>query len=351
MSENLVNPYFQSCINGHRPKRPPVWFMRQAGRYQASYQKIREKHSFVQLCKQPELATQVALSPIKEFGFDVAILFSDILFPLEALGMNLEYNPGPVFEKPLTRKLYKDMPPASEAVKKMQFQEDALRQTRETLNDWTLKRGEDQGKSLIGFVGGPWTLFSYATRQEKNLSIFSPEAYEFFLEFYQNTLMPFLEKNIQMQQGTGAEVVMIFDTVAGRLPYSVFEQYREQVGKLARYFPKNLMYFCKDASLDHYKELEKDPWLGFGFDANFCFREVFESFPSHLVQGNFDNRILQQARGKEFQSSVNNYLQEQKRYLNETEAVWICGLGHGVLPQTPEENIRYFMQQFLKIFS
>src|SRR5262245_5532124 len=75
--------------------RPPLWFMRQAGRYHSHYQKLKEKHSFIELCKVPELACEVTMGPIRDFDFDAAILFSDLLFPLEVMGMGLSYDPAP----------------------------------------------------------------------------------------------------------------------------------------------------------------------------------------------------------------------------------------------------------------
>ena len=91
----MTNQRFRKALQGEPQKIPPIWFMRQAGRYHRHYQSLRKVHSFKELCKNPKLAAQVALGPIEDFDFDVAILFSDILFPLEALGMGLEYNPGP----------------------------------------------------------------------------------------------------------------------------------------------------------------------------------------------------------------------------------------------------------------
>ena len=94
MSNNL----FLNAINRVDQVTPPIWFMRQAGRYHSHYQKLKEKYTFEQLCKIPELASEVACGPIKEFDFDVSILFSDILFPLEGLGLPLEFKPGPIFD-------------------------------------------------------------------------------------------------------------------------------------------------------------------------------------------------------------------------------------------------------------
>src|SRR5450631_2946385 len=91
MTESLL----KRALARRNPGRPPVWFMRQAGRYHRHYQRLRAQHEFMDLCKRPELAVEVTLGPIEDFGFDAAILFSDLLFPLQAMGMGLRYDPGP----------------------------------------------------------------------------------------------------------------------------------------------------------------------------------------------------------------------------------------------------------------
>src|SRR6202049_1335582 len=91
----VTESLLQRALARRNPGRPPVWFMRQAGRYHRHYQRLRARHDFIDLCKRPELAVEVTLGPIEEFGFDAAILFSDLLFPLEAMGMGLRYEPGP----------------------------------------------------------------------------------------------------------------------------------------------------------------------------------------------------------------------------------------------------------------
>ena len=92
---SALSPLLQQALARRNPGRPPVWFMRQAGRYHRHYQRLRARHEFIDLCKRPELAVEVTLGPIEDFGFDAAILFSDLLFPLEAMGMGLRYEPGP----------------------------------------------------------------------------------------------------------------------------------------------------------------------------------------------------------------------------------------------------------------
>ena len=98
----MRNSRFQNALNRVPQEIPPIWFMRQAGRYHDHYQNLKKSHTFVELCKIPALSAQTALGPIEEFDFDVAILFSDILFPLESLGMDLIYDPGPIFKEHLS---------------------------------------------------------------------------------------------------------------------------------------------------------------------------------------------------------------------------------------------------------
>tara|TARA_S200000501_G_scaffold46439_1_gene37501 strand:+ start:500 stop:871 length:372 start_codon:yes stop_codon:yes gene_type:complete len=93
----MTNSLFQNSLKRKTQKTPPIWFMRQAGRYHSHYRKLKEKYSFEDLCKTPDLAAEVAFGPIKEFDYDIAILFSDILFVLEGLGLELKFDPGPKF--------------------------------------------------------------------------------------------------------------------------------------------------------------------------------------------------------------------------------------------------------------
>ena len=93
----MSNSRFINALNRKAQSTPPIWFMRQAGRYHSHYQNLKKSYTFEELCKTPKLAAETAMGPMEEFDFDVAILFSDILFPLESLGMDLTYNPGPIF--------------------------------------------------------------------------------------------------------------------------------------------------------------------------------------------------------------------------------------------------------------
>ena len=101
----MGNNKFYNALNKIPQSTPPIWFMRQAGRYHSHYQQLKLKYTFEELCKNAELAAEVACGPVEEFDFDVAILFSDILFVLEGLGLELKFKPGPIFKEELNHKL------------------------------------------------------------------------------------------------------------------------------------------------------------------------------------------------------------------------------------------------------
>src|SRR3979409_1743046 len=154
VKERVGSARFQNALARREQSTPPIWLMRQAGRYHRHYQALRQKHSFIDLCKRPELAAEVAMGPVTDFDFDAAILFSDLLFPLEALGMGLEYTDrGPRLGWNLNEKSFARLRSIDDAWPNLLFQGEAVRATRDRLTD---------DRSLIGFVGGPWTLFVYA---------------------------------------------------------------------------------------------------------------------------------------------------------------------------------------------
>ena len=140
----IGNARFQNALARRAQSVPPIWLMRQAGRYHQHYQALRQKHSFMDLCKKAELAAEVALGPVQDFDFDAAILFSDLLFPLAALGMGLDYTDrGPQLEWKLNPETFSQLRAVEDAWPHLQFQGEAMRATRERLpND----------RSLIGFV-------------------------------------------------------------------------------------------------------------------------------------------------------------------------------------------------------
>ena len=171
----MRNSRFQNALNRVPQEIPPIWFMRQAGRYHDHYQNLKKSHSFVELCKSPALSAKTALGPIEEFDFDVAILFSDILFPLESLGMNLIYDPGPIFKEHLSEENVSRILNNKDPISSLEFQGEAIERTLDLLPD---------DKSMIGFIGGPWTLLSFASATNKLDKLEKIEGYQWACLLY-----------------------------------------------------------------------------------------------------------------------------------------------------------------------
>lgn len=340
-----MNNKFKNALLRTPQNCPPVWFMRQAGRYHQHYQALKEKYTFVQLCKEPELAAEVAMGPVDEFDFDVAILFSDLLFPLEVLGMGLEYNPGPQLSFQLTPERLKAFKPIEEALKGMEFQRQAMKLTRERL---------DNDKSLIGFVGGPWTLFTYAIEGAHKGHLLNAKSNLELFQHFSEVMVPFLKGNIQLQLEGGAEVVMIFDTAAGELSPQIFKQYIEPgLKQLASYFPKRLGYYSKGTQEAHVGNLlfEDTDFVGFGVDHTWSIESLLPQQERRgFIQGNFDQALLF-ADTSEFKRLLKNYLDPIAELSPEMRKGWICGLGHGVLPKTPEAHVKFFVEEVRRRFS
>lgn len=340
-----MNEKFQKALRREPQSVPPIWFMRQAGRYHKHYQALRAKHSFMEMCKDPKLAAQVALGPIEDFDFDVSILFSDLLFPLEAMGMGLKYEPAPELGWHLTETTLRKLKTVGEALPDLEFQKQAAIETRKVL---------PKSKSLIGFIGGPWTLFAYAVEgshkggleeAKKNLRLFKP-----FCE----VLLPLLVENIRLQLDGGAEIVMLFDTAAGELSPAVYREYVvPALRALAVKYPKKLGYYAKGVQGAHLRDpLFSDTSLfaGLGFDHRWEITDALTTYKVGFVQGNFDQSLLFQAPN-EFKIQALRYLEAVKKLSLEERAGWVSGLGHGVLPATPEENVRELVRLVREVMS
>lgn len=332
----ITNPLFENAINHIPQKVPPIWMMRQAGRYHSHYQNLRSKHSFDTLCREPELAAQVALGPIQDFDFDVSILFSDLLYPLDAMGFGLSYSDsGPKLERNLNKSFCPDSSCLDSGIEKMLFQAKALSCTRHLL---------PKDKSLIGFVGGPWTLFVYAVEGgHSGNHILSKQSFFNFPNFYL-LLESFLKKNIQLQLDAGAEIVMIFDTAAGEVSSEFFKNYlSDTLIQLSKSFPGKLGYYSKGTQDSYFDDnFKKAPWAGQGYDhRNFLPNELRKSNKG-FTQGNFDQALLH-LDDSNFDKELRLFLKPFSEMSLEDRAGWVCGLGHGILPKTPEKNVRKFV--------
>ncbi|MFN0086992.1 MAG: uroporphyrinogen decarboxylase family protein [Blastocatellia bacterium] len=338
----MSNPKFQNAMARRPQSTPPIWLMRQAGRYHGHYQQLRQRHSFVELCKQPALAAEVALGPVRDFDFDAAILFSDLLFPLEALGIGLEYtDAGPQLAWRLSEETFGRLSEVEEAWPILEVQRAAVRATREAL---------PPDRSLLGFVGGPWTLFTYAVEGRHSGALLPSKRQMALFARFCDRLVPLLVRDIEEQYEQGAEVVMIFDTAAGELSPEVFaEEVAPQLERMVRGCRRAPGYYSKGTQPAHLRHplFTEGALAGVGVDYRWDMREALAMFPHGFVQGNFDPALL--------------FLEEPeldrrlRGYLGALESTrrdgWVCGLGHGVLPGTPEGNVRRFVQLVREVMS
>lgn len=341
-----MNKRFQNALRGVDQACPPIWFMRQAGRYHKHYQALRAKHDFITLCKDPELASEVALGPILDFDFDISILFSDLLFPLEVFGMGLTYEPGPKLSTSLDEEGLKKFKDPEEAIEGLRFQQEAARLTR-------MKLPKD--KSLIGFVGGPWTLFTYAVEGAHKGGLEKSKMQLGLYRKFCERMIPLLKMNVDLQLKGGAEVVMVLDTSAGELDPELFtEIVTPALRELTRAFPGKVGYYARGIQPAHLRApiFQADELAGFGYDHRWDLRQVMRAprLNHGFIQGNFDQSLLFLAPDQ-FEERAMRYLTNIKGLTENERRGWVAGLGHGVLPGTPEANVRRFVKMVREVFA
>ena len=339
-----MNIRFQNAIARKAQATPPVWCMRQAGRYHAHYQALRAKHSFMDLCRIPELASEVAMGPMQDFDFDVAILFSDLLFPLDALGMGLSYEQdGPKLKTKLNPVTIHNLVPLTEALPTLHFQKEAMIATRNLL---------PKDKSLIGFVGGAWTLFAYAVEGSHSGGLLEAKKHFSLFAKFCEQLIPLLEANIVLQLSGGAEIVMLFDTAAGELSPVLYQQFVvPTIEILAKKFPGKLGYYSKGTSEAHLRHpfFASGLLAGMGIDHRLDLPGLFGLSNTGFLQGNFDQALLH-LDAKHFAEELKRYLEPFEKLSPLQRAGWVAGLGHGVLPKTPEANVHSYVKIIRETF-
>ena len=322
----------------------PVWFMRQAGRYHKHYQNIRKDHEFMSLCRNAVLAEEITHGPIQDFDFDAAILFSDLLFPLDYLSMGLSYHSGPpTLEKRLSSvDDLKSLSPQGSAREFFDFQRDACSRLRSSL---------PAQKTLLGFVGAPLTLFSYAVEGAHKGNLVSTKLgltdgrYQGFVDL----LYPALLDEMLVQAEGGADAVCLFDTAAGEL---AFKQYKEQILPTIRRLTadfkkahpnKQVIYYSKMTHMDYLKEIQDDNIDVLGVDWRMNITDALSTLgKDYRIQGNIDPSLLFMP-WNELEAEL-MALWERVQASNVSPDRWIMGLGHGVLPKTPESNVKNAVQ-------
>ena len=198
----------------------PVWFMRQAGRYMKAYRNIREKCGLMEMFKTPELAAEITLQPVQAFAVDAAIIFADILLPLEAMGLSFEFAPGPVIHKPVRAAADIEALRIADPEADLAYVLKALR----------IVRAEIDGKiPLIGFAGAPFTLASYAIEGGSSSNYFLTKslmyrdrgAWDLLMDKFSQTVLAFLKSQVR----AGAQVVQLFDSWVGCLSPSDYQAF------------------------------------------------------------------------------------------------------------------------------
>lgn len=347
MTERLL----LSALGCRNAGRPPVWFMRQAGRYHSHYQALRARHSFMDLCCDPALATEVTLGPIEEFGFDAAILFSDLLFPLQAMGMGLTYEPGPKLAWHLrgSADLHRLQGGAGRA-SHMDFQARALELLRARLPDST---------ALIGFVGGPFTLYAYAVAgSHEGFARGGLEGLEDGLYAgFNERLIELLAANMALQAHAGAECVAIFDTAAGALDPDRFARHvAVPLARLLRAFRTHcpatpVIYYSRDTGPAHWAALNGLDFQCLGVDWRHDIVGVLAAQAGRRsVQGNIDPHWLL-LPAAELETRLRGYFARVLEQPASLRTGWVCGLGHGVLQTTPEANVKLALRVQREMFT
>lgn len=326
---------------------PPIWIMRQAGRYLPEYLLIRAKSkNFLDLCYNPKLASEVTIQPIKRFDFDAAIIFSDILVIPDALGIKVNFvkNEGPKLEKISAETELKNL--------KLNNLTNHLAPVLEAIE--LTKKMLSKDKSLIGFSGSPWTLACYMIEGggSKNFELVRRTAIS--NEKFFNQLIEILSEAIVIyissQINAGADVIQLFDSWAGILnPYQlqkwVIEPTKKIISKINDLHPKTpLICFPRGIGISYEEFVRNVKPQGIAIDQNVPLQWAKENLQEKfevVVQGNLDNFLLAFGSKNEIEEEVKKILSTLAINENGSSRPFIFNLGHGILPQTPIENVQF----------
>ena len=328
-----MNKLILDNLNYKITEEVPVWLMRQAGRYMKEYHIVKNKfNGFMEMCKNSDAVTEITLQPIKKFDFDAAIIFSDILLILDAIDINVEFIPGkgPVIEnleslkniKLLSRELNSDkVRPCYKAIKNI----------KKELTD----------KPLIGFSAAPWTLATYYIEGNitKDLSKIKSFSYKNSKEmnFIIDLFSDLISQHLINQIDAGVDLIQIFDTHSYQMDCYMHQNYStRQVKKIAKivrekypnipiiYYSKNFQFLDKEAN--NYLNC-------LSLNSNISLKEQKKYFEGNIcLQGNLDPYLLVEG-GEYMIKEIKKILLEMK------DNFFIFNLGHGILPQTPVENV------------
>lgn len=337
MSSALKNDLLLKALKGESVERPPVWMMRQAGRYLPDFMKLREKYDFFARCQTPELATEITVMPVKQIGVDAAILFSDILVVPQAMNIPFEMkaNIGPWLENPIRSEKDVDNTIIPNIQESLGYVMEAIRMTKQELNNEV---------PLIGFAGSPWTVFCYCVQGQgsknfdlaKEFCFTQPVAAHKLLQKITDTTIAYLKAKVE----AGVDVVQVFDSWGGMLSPTDYQEFswkyiNQIVDALAQ--ETHVIVFGKGCwfALD---KMAKSKASALGVDWTCSARNArYLSGGKITLQGNFDPARLFSPPA-EIKKMVHRMIDEfgKDRY--------IVNLGHGILPNIPVENAKAFVE-------
>ena len=332
----IQNDLFLRALKGETVERPPVWMMRQAGRYLPDFMKLKAKYDFFTRCQTPELATEITVMPIEQIGTDAAILFSDILVVLQAMNIEVEMKAevGPWIPTPIRseKELNEVIVPDAEVA--LSYVIEAVKMTKQALNDQV---------PLIGFAGSPWTLLCYAVQGQGSKNFHKAKAFCFsqpelahrLLQMITDTTIDYLKAKV----AAGVDAVQLFDSWGGLLSpddYNIFSwPYIQQIVTALKddipviVFGKGCWFALHDMAKSGASALGVD-WTCSARNARYL------SGGQITLQGNFDpSRLL---------SPIPTIKSEVKKMIDGFgKDRYIVNLGHGILPNIPVDHAQAFV--------
>ncbi len=333
----IKNDLFLKALKGETVSRPPVWMMRQAGRFLPEFRDLREKYDFFTRCRTPELASEITVQPYRRFKMDAAIIFSDILVVPQAMNINFEMKPnvGPWLENPIRSQKDVDAVIVPEINETLGYVMDAIKLSKEKLNNEV---------PLIGFAGSPWTILCYCVQGQgsktfdkaKEFCFTQPIAAHTLLQKITDTTIAYLKEKVK----AGVDAVQIFDSWGGMLSPVDYQEFSWK-------YINQIIEALKDDA----------PVIAFGKGCWFALEKMANSNVSALgvdwtitpkmarkltgnkitLQGNLDpTRLL--SPPKEIKKLVTKMIDDFGK------DKYIVNLGHGILPYTPLDNAKAFIE-------
>ena len=334
-----VATLFERACRGERGARPPVWIMRQAGRYLPEYRALRERVDFLTATTTPDLAAEVTLQPMRRFDLDAAILFADIMTPLEGMGVDIRFEPGPVIERPVRSPQDARNLRALDPEESVPFVCEALRLVRAELHS---------ERALIAFAGAPFTLLCYLVEgsgskdfmEARRFLAAEPEAAHALLDL----LAVSMARYLVAQARAGADALMLFDSWAGLLPPPTYRRFvlpavRRVIDDVRAAVDRPVVYYASGCATlaSAFAETGADV---FGVDWSIPLSRAVEALGAdRVVQGNLDPAALfapTDALGSAIDAVVEGGLTARSHIFN---------LGHGVHRATDPDRIAFLVDR------